>query len=206
MSPRPRTIPDAAVVAAALRAIGRLGPAKVTLADVAREAGLAPATLVQRFGSKRGLLLAVARMSVDDVDACFELVRQAHRSPLAALVAGTVEMARYVKSPDELANNLAFLQMDISDPEFHEVAVKNSRRMLAGYRRLLDEAVAAGELVPCDTLRLARAVGAVSGGSLLSWAVLREGTADRYVRKDVATVLDPYRRSRQRKGRRRRSG
>ena len=206
MSPRPRTIPDADVLAAAIRAIWRLGPANVTLADVAREAGLAPATLVQRFGSKRGLLLAVAKMSVDGVDACFDLVRRAHRSPLAAVVAGTVEMARTVKSPDELANSLSFLQMDISDPDFHRLAVENSRRMLAGYRRLLDDAVAAGELVRCDTLRLARAVGAVSGGSLLSWAIVRDGTAERYIRKDIKTVLDPYRPRRRPTKRRRRSG
>mgnify|MGYP006159213081 CR=1 FL=1 len=38
-------------------------------------------------------------------------------------------------------------------------------------RRLLDEAVAARELVPCDTRRLARAVDAVAGGSLIGWAV-----------------------------------
>ena len=111
-------------------------------------------------------------------------------------------MAKNVKSSDELANGLAFLQMDISDEDFRKVAVENSRRMLAGYRKLLDEAVAAGELAPCDTARLARAVGAVCGGSLLSWAIVREGSAERYIRTDVTTVLDPYRRRPRRKKRR----
>ena len=195
MSPRPRTIADADILTAANRAIARLGPARLTLAHVAREAGLAPATLVQRFGSKRGLLLALVQTGADDVDACFDAVRAAHRSPLAAVVAAATDMTRHVKSPEELANGLAFLQMDVSDPEFHKIAVENSRRMTAGYRRLLDEAVAARELAPCDTARLARAVGAISGGSLIGWAILRAGPAERYVRTDLMTLLAPYRQS-----------
>ena len=68
---RHRTLPDEQVIAAAARVIGRLGPARLTLADVAREAGLAPATLLQRFGSKRGLLLEVARAGTAAEADCF---------------------------------------------------------------------------------------------------------------------------------------
>jgi hypothetical protein len=65
--------------------------------------------------------------------------------------------------------------------------------MLAGYRRLLREAVDARELVECDTERLARAITAVCSGSLISWAVFRQGTAVAWVRADVDAVLEPYR-------------
>src|SRR5436309_11277068 len=122
MSPRPRTVPDADILAAANRAIMRLGPSRFTLADVAREAGLAPATLVQRFGSKRALLLALVEFAVASVDACFRMVRATRRSPLAAVIGAATDMTRQVKSPEELANGLAFLQMDIADPEFRRVA------------------------------------------------------------------------------------
>jgi len=67
MSPRPRLKPNSDIVLAAIRVIERLGPSRLTLADVAKEAGLAPATLMQRFGSKRGLLLAVARLGAAGV-------------------------------------------------------------------------------------------------------------------------------------------
>jgi AcrR family transcriptional regulator len=193
VTPRPRTISDADVLMAAQRTIARLGPARVTLADVASEARLAPATLVQRFGSKRGLLLALVEMAANSVDACFAEIRAVHRSPIAALVAAATEMTRQVKSPDELANGLAFLQLDVSDPDFHRVAVKNSRRLFAGYKALLDDAVAAGELTACDTARLARTVGAISGGSLIAWAIMREGPAEHWVREDLMMLLAPYR-------------
>jgi AcrR family transcriptional regulator len=193
MTPRPRTIDDTAILEAAGRIISRQGPAKFTLADIASEVGLSAATLVQRFGSKRGLMLALARSARDSVEACFQLVRASNRSPLAAVLAAGTEMTRYVNSPEEMSNHLAFLQTDLSDPDFYGVMLENSRRIIAGYRRLLDEAVGAGELVPCDTARLARAVDAMAGGSLIGWAVYREGTAETWVRTDLHTLLDPYR-------------
>ena len=56
---RPRTIDDSAVLAAAAQVVNRIGPGKLTLQRVADEVGLSAPTLVQRFGSKRGLLLAM---------------------------------------------------------------------------------------------------------------------------------------------------
>ena len=174
-------------------AIVRLGPAKVTLAAVAREAGVSAATLVQRFGSKRGLLLALARSAVDGVEACFAAVRADHPSPLDALMSAATEMARYVRKPEEMANHLAFLQMDLSDPEFHRLALENAGRIRAGYLALLKDAVKAGELARCDTAQLGAAIESLSGGSLIAWAIYRRGEANAWVRNDLETLIAPYR-------------
>jgi AcrR family transcriptional regulator len=194
MTPRPRTVDDAAILDAAGRIISRQGPGRFTLADIGAEVGLSAAALVRRFGSKRGLMLALARAARDSVEACFAVVRRSNRSPLAAVLAAGTEMTRYVNSPEEMSNHLAFLQTDLNDPDFYAVMLENSRQILEGYRRLLDEAVAARELVPCDTARLARAVDALAGGSLIGWAVHRGGTAEAWVRYDLGTLLEPYRR------------
>lgn len=204
MSPRPRTVPDEQILGAAHRAMSRLGPAKLTLAEVAKEAGLSPATLVQRFGSKRGLMLALWAGAVDGIDACFTMLRPSHSSPLSAIMAAATEMSRHTKSPEEMANHLAFLQIDLSDPEFHRNMLEMSKRTEDGYRALLDEAITAGELSRCDTPRLARAINAIAGGSLIGWAVFREGAADAWVGRDVETLLAPYR-STKRKQKARRS-
>lgn len=92
-----------------------------------------------------------------------------------------------------MANHLAFLQIDLSDPEFHRHMLELSRRTEAGYRALLNEAIAAGEIIPCDTARLARAISALAGGSLIGWAVYRRGPAEAWVRNDLETLLAPYR-------------
>lgn len=195
MAARPRTVSDEDLMRAAARAMGRLGPVKLTLAAVAREAGVTAATLVQRFGSKRGLLLKIAAESAQYGDACFEQVRAAHPdSPLDALLAAAGGLADIADTPEELANSLAFLQIDISDPEFYVHMRELSKKTVAGYRSLLKEAIAAGQLKPHDTLRMARAINAIAGGSLIAWAVFREGTARRWLGRDLETLLAPYQR------------
>ena len=196
MSPRPRTVTDADILMAAGRVISKAGPTRLTLAQVGRAVGLSAAALVKRFGSKRGLLLALSRQAVESVDACFAAVRTAHPAPLDAFVAAALEMTRYVQTPQEVANHLAYLQIDLSDPDFYALMKENSERIEAGYRRLLNEAVQAGALARCDTARLARAVGAMVTGSLLGWAIDRRGTAEAFVRADLAMLLDRYRTAR----------
>ncbi|MDF2772002.1 MAG: TetR family transcriptional regulator [Geminicoccaceae bacterium] len=195
MSPRPRTVSDDAILAVTARVISRVGPAGMTLADVGAEVGLAPATLVQRFGSKRGLLLAVVKHSVDSVDRRFVLVRERAKTALDALFTAASDMAEHIRTPEALVHNLAFFQLDLSDPEFHRLTLDHSRRVRAGYTALLDEAVRAGELSECNTRALASVLQAVAAGSVLNWAIHREGTVLRWVRSDLETVLAPYRRA-----------
>jgi AcrR family transcriptional regulator len=193
VSPRPRTVTDDEILAATARAMSKVPPTRFTLAEVAREVGLAPATLLQRFGSKRGLLLALSSQSAASMDGCFDVVRQAHASPIEGLLSAATEMARFSTTPEELANSLAYLQIDLSDPDFHRHILESSRTMQRGYRALLDDAVSAGELKACDTERLARAVEAVAGGSLIGWAIHRKGRAEAWVRRDLETLIAPYR-------------
>jgi AcrR family transcriptional regulator len=194
MPARPRTVSDEDLIEATVRLMSRLGPVKLTLAAVAKEAGVTAATLVQRFGSKRALMLKISAGAAETADACFDLVRAAHPgSPLAALMAGAAAMAQMAATPEELANSLAFLQIDITDPEFHAYTLEMSKKNVAGYRALLKDAIAAGELKPHDTARMARAINALAAGSIINWAIFRDGAADRWVRRDLETLLAPYR-------------
>jgi AcrR family transcriptional regulator len=191
VSPRPRARSDADILAAAVQVIGQVGPGKLTLADVAREVGLSPPTLVQRFGSKRGLLLAVARGAGPGLD--FAAARARHRSAVDALVRVLADCTRYFGSPENISNHLAFLEIDLTDPEFHQIALDHARRFRAELRAVLDQAVREGELRPGDTTRLARVIEATYHGSLLAWAIHREGSVEKWVQQDLETLLAPFR-------------
>ncbi len=184
---------DAEIIQAAKRVIAREGPNGFTLAEVGHEAGIAPATLVQRFGSKRDLMLAVAGRGVEAPGSCFETARREVSSPLDALMRGLEDMASMAPTPEELSNHLAFLQIDLTDPDFHELALANAVTNRNGIVELLDEAIAAGELRECDTDRLSVAVDAIAGGALINWAIHREGTAREAIRDALETLLGPYR-------------
>lgn len=193
MCPRPRQNTDIEILQAAFRAIARLGPAKLTLADVAHEANVTAASLVQRFGSKRALLLAASADAAGGHVYIFSGLREKHRSPLAALLGLADCMSVMGATPDEVAHTIAFLQFDLNDREFLEHAQAGALGMRAGIASLIRDARAEGELGPCDVNRLARAVQATLNGSLLEWTLHREGPMAAWIRRDLRTVIDPHR-------------
>ncbi|TYB44757.1 TetR/AcrR family transcriptional regulator [Actinomadura chibensis] len=191
MAGRPRRVDDAVILRAAVEVIGRVGPARLTLAAVAEEAGVVPGTLVQRFGSKRGLLLALADQSVRETATSRR--RNGHGSALAALRAFAVESMAEMATPERYANHLAFLCLDLTDPELHERALAVHRANGELVEALLSEAAATGELRPgTDAKALAGTVQAVLAGAGLNWALDREGAlADRLAR-ELDAVLSPH--------------
>ncbi|MEV7522263.1 helix-turn-helix domain-containing protein [Streptomyces sp. NPDC091371] len=194
MPGRPRGVDDAAILDALVGVMGRTGPARLTLAAVAEEVGLVPATLSQRFGSKRGMLVAVAERGVAEVGRLHARVRAEHPSPLDALAALTTGAWSAVVTPEELANHLAFLCADLADPELHRLALAAEQAQQAAARALLDEAVAAGELrADTDTASLARSVRQAAIGAGVLWAVDREGTLAGRGLDALEAALHPYR-------------
>lgn len=187
---RPRTVSDDAILDATARVISRVGPTGLTLAAVAGEAGLSAPALVQRFGSKRGLLLAFSRRAPDAVAETFAAARRRHRSPLVAARAALTTMAAGIQTPEELANHLAFLQLELVDPDFHEQTARYTRAVLDELRGLLRAAVQAGELRRRDPARLAQAVYSTYNGALITWAILRTGSLTRWVDRELRYLLD----------------
>jgi AcrR family transcriptional regulator len=186
-------VSDDAIFAAAQRAMTRRGPHELTLADIAAEAGVTAGRLVQRFGSKRALLLTLSARFAGSAGAVFDGLRAAHPRPLATLRAYAACMADLAATPEALARNLAYLQIDLTDPEFRAHLLTHARATRREIERLLKAAIASGELRrDADTRALARAIEAVIGGSLMTWACYREGTAASWIRRDFDAVLKPY--------------
>lgn len=193
--PRPRTVDNATIFTAAATVMRREGPAKLTLARIASEAGLAAPTLVQRFGSKAGLLRAMSKAAKGGSARFAQSLRRRHRSPLARARAFVLSFAGLAPSADALVNNtLVYLQLDLGDPVTRHqlrLAQRGQNAVLAGMVR---EAVDAGELAggvePHD---LARVLTHLATGSLLAWALHRTGTGRDFLARDVDAVLAAFR-------------
>ncbi len=193
MSPRPRKVTDEQLFQAAQATMSRVGPGELTLEVIAREAGVTAAVLVQRFGSKRALLLALFERASGESGRFIAELAQKHSSPLAALRAYADCMAGMAASPAALARSLAYLQIDLTDSEFRKHLAKQARTTRAGFERLLLAAIENEELKPsCDAGRLARTVEAILSGSMLTWAFYRQGSAAEWMRGDLDAVLAPY--------------
>lgn len=194
MAGRPRGIDDATILRAAVDVMGRTGPARLTLALLAREVGLVPGTLVQRFGSKRGLLLALAKRTAKDADALYEGIRAEHGSPLAVLAVLVVETWAAATNPEAFANHLAFLCADLDDTQFRDCALASQQAQSHWIGELLEHAKDARELGPdTDTTALAATVQAATMGVAVLWAVDRQGALAERQRTALDAVLAPHR-------------
>jgi len=186
-------VSDEHVFAAAQRAMSRRGPHELTLADIAREAGVTPGRLVQRFGSKRALLTALSERFAGNASAVFAELHAAHSAPLAALRAYARCVADLAPTPETLLRHLAYLQRDLADDLLRRHLVENARATRREIKSLLKAAVERGELRrDVDPEGLARTVETVIGGSLMSWATYREGRAADWINRDLESVLAPW--------------
>ena len=193
MSPRRRKIENADVFAALVRVMQRRGPAELTLREIAAEAGVTAGALVQRFGSKRAMLLAHARYAASTGDIGVTPPNPRTSSPLAALRSVTAVHAQLASSPRAALRNLAYLHNDLADPALRGHLLKMSRAARVHYETLVADAVAAGELrTDTNVAALARSIEVTLGGSFLAWTLYRERSAAEWLREDLEATLRPY--------------
>jgi AcrR family transcriptional regulator len=196
MSPRPRTVADATILEAAVTVLGRIGPERLTLADVGEEAGLSAATLVQRFGSKRDLMLSVFKFTTLGFETRLQTAIDTNESPLEAIFAAAMDRPGIPGEPEAISNMFAFFLSDLRDPAFRDIAQQNARSAVEGFKNLLDQAVEQGELTESyvDTARLAETIYSITIGTLMRWSIFGEGSYRTLIRGELDVLLRPFRR------------
>jgi len=118
---RTKIISDEAVLAAAASVMFAKGPSEFTLADAAKAAGIAPATLVQRFGDKHGLIVA----AIAQDNAGFERFLAALPDQTGAEAVIDIFARMF---PDvgvdvgHFADQLLWLRQDMRDPDLNRLA------------------------------------------------------------------------------------
>lgn len=191
---RPRKVSDEQVFAAAQRVMARVGPSELTLGLIGEEAGLTAGALVQRFGSKRNLMVRMAGLLAGGIGELFAGLRAAHRSPLAVIRAYATCMASMAATPDALARNLAYLQVDLTDPDLRAHLLQTARETRRELLALVAAAKERGELAAgTPAAPLVRNIEALVSGALLTWAFHREGDAASWLKAHIDALLAPHR-------------
>jgi AcrR family transcriptional regulator len=203
---RPRKVSDDEVYAAAMRAMSRVGPGELTLARIADEAGVTAGALVQRFGSKRQLLVTMSGLLSTGTAEFFHQLRGEADAPLDVVRAYADCMAGMAATPAALLRNFAYLQADLADPDIRRHLVAQSRAVRRELTALLEEAASRGELARnTEVAALARNIEALISGALLTWAFHEEGSAAAWLRSHIDALLGPHLRASRKQRRRLRS-
>lgn len=179
--PRKKLKTDAAVLQAAMRVIFQQGPSHFTLAQVSEAAGIAPATLLQRFGDKRGLIAAAV---AQDNQRFAQVLAEAPKAIGPEAVVDLFWGMTPGESDDHaLADQLLWLRQDTADPQLTLLAQERFA--------LLREALAQRlPPLPVPAATAARLIEAQWQGALVQWALDRRGGLADYVAESLTAWFD----------------
>jgi AcrR family transcriptional regulator len=169
VSPRRRTVDDLTIAEHACHLLLEGGPEAVTFSQLSQRGGLAPPTLVQRLGSREGMLKAAALALRARLPAAFAADRQS--SPLANLRGALHDLA-----PDLVAA----LRVAAAVPMGHYALELRKQISLS-----LAAAMEASELPRCDVAQLTRSIQISALGAAAA-ALLERGD----VAAEVVEALD----------------
>ena len=180
--PRTRSVHDEVLLDAALQIVHTLGPSALSFGSLAERVDLAASTLVQRFGSKDGLLQATLLLAWDRLDA-----ETAALDATAALdVSGVVDLLVGLSGQyeaDGYADQLMVLREDLRDPVLRGRGKSWIAALIECVERRLDD-------VPGGTDGLGQIVVGQWQGTLTIWGFTRQGPLPDIVRRSVTALLD----------------
>jgi AcrR family transcriptional regulator len=179
--PRKRSIDDDDLLDAALVLVRRAGPEGLTFQALASAVGLSPATIVQRFKTKPGLVRAALVRAWDLLDADTTAAIAAAPDGRTGVVALLTRLSGQYDARD-FADQLRVLREDLRDP----VLVARGQAWLA---RLGVAIEARLDDVPGGPRGLGILVLAQWQGTLTVWAFTRRGTVRAAVRRSIDDLL-----------------
>jgi AcrR family transcriptional regulator len=164
---RTKTISDETVLAAAATVMFAKGPSDFTLADAAKAAGIAPATLVQRFGDKHGLVVA----AITQDNRAFErfLADLPQAIGAEAVIGVFARMFDGVEDDaDRFADQLLWLRQDMRDSDLNRLARERFEMLRAAVAQRMPP-------LPIPAHEAAVLVEAQWQGALNQWGIFRQG-------------------------------
>lgn len=174
--PRHKSISDEDLLDRALPVIAQAGPAGFTLADVAREVGVSPATLLQRFGDKQTL---IARAFSRDNES-FAVWTQSLPAGggVDAVVRIYSEATKLFGETPSLADHLLWLREDIRDPDLNRLALQRFKLFRAEIVKRLPKM----RIPPATAARL---LDAQYHGAVIQWALEPRGRLADFVKRSL---------------------
>jgi AcrR family transcriptional regulator len=174
--PRRKSISDEEILDRALPLMAAAGPAGFTLADVAREVGVAPATLIQRFGDKQTL---IERAFARDNERFVPWLQTLPQGVGAEIVVGIyADATRLFGDNPSLSDHLLWLREDIRDPAMNRLAKQRFTLFRAEMLKRLPP-------LPIPADRAAQLLDAQYHGAVVQWALEPEGQLADFVARSL---------------------
>jgi AcrR family transcriptional regulator len=174
--PRRKTISDEDILDRALPLMAEMGPAGFTLADLGKAVGIAPATLLQRFGDKQTLIERAFSRDNERFVAWLEELPDGVGADVVIKV--YTDATRLFGDNPNLADHLLWLREDIRDPMMNRLALERFKLFRAAIvKRLPPMRVSANTA--------ARLLDAQHHGAVIQWGLEPKGKLADFVRHSL---------------------
>jgi AcrR family transcriptional regulator len=184
--PRQRTVPDEHLLDVALAVVRERGPEALTFGALAGRVDLAASTLVQRFGTKAGLLRAALTLAWDRLDAETAAALATAGSGAAGVVDLLVHLTGQYDPDDDFADQLLILREDLRDP----VLRARGRAWIATLAAAIEQRL---ERDPGDARGLGALIVTHWQGALTVWSFERGALLPTAVRASLEDLLERLR-------------
>jgi AcrR family transcriptional regulator len=170
--PRTKSISDQAVLEAAAKVMFATSPQDFTLAAVATAVGIAPATLLQRFGDKQRLIVAVVKQ--DNAGFARDLAALPVKRSEAAVIDVFRLLTPNTRNAARFGDGLLWLRQDMRDPDLNRLA----RERFSLLRRALAQRMPP---LAVSSDQAARLIEAQWQGALNQWGIEPDGGLQDFV-------------------------
>ena len=188
---RPRAIEDRRLLSAAAEVLAEVGPSNFTLERAAQRAEVSAATYVKRFGSKKGLFLALNRDWVAAIAPGVD--RAVHgRTGADRLREAAMWSVADIDVPEHAANMLATLALDLADADLQALLDEGWALLCERLAAVIREVAAELPHAP-PAEEAARMLFALVEGNRIAWCVRPVGSLEERIRTHLDLVLATWR-------------
>jgi AcrR family transcriptional regulator len=166
---RPQVYSDNRIFESISIILAEQGFESLTLRNIAEKAGLSPAILSKRFGSKKGMIIAYYDFLAEVTKKSFLNTSKRSLPPAEALTEIFTQWHEFIKTPRECANYMMlYLKLDI-DPELAEISKKRRLIIDAEVQTILEEGIQRGEIACPNVAEMSYALQAAVTGAVMLW-------------------------------------
>ena len=173
---RTKQLSDETVLEAVMLVIFGKGPREFTLGEAGRAAGLSAGTLLQRFGSKQGLVIAALELANRRNFAALDRLPEA--TGAEAIIRIFVDRTPGPEHEHLVSDQLLWLRESMADVAVNAV----SRDYFVQFRKALADRMPV-MAIPADQAVLL--VEALWHGSMIQWGIGRDGHLRAYVERNL---------------------
>lgn len=186
-------IDDRMILKMALEVIVEVGVTTFSLEDLRNKTGLSPATLLQRFGSKKNILYKALELSNNDLKNNFNNRSIVNQSPLQEIINIYLELSMPFSTPEDIAGGLDILKLDITDKRLNSLTRKYFEIRRKKIESLIIQAQEKNEISSfINASEMVWNLESLWQGSIMLWALIGSGNLQEWLKKRFHSFIKLY--------------